>query len=141
VAPQRLCFEITETAAVADFTRANTFIESLSALGCRFALDDFGSGVSSFAYLKNLPVHYLKIDGMFVRDIASDATSRALVRSINEVGHAMGKRTVAECVENDAILACLREVGVDYVQGFHIGRPVLASDALASTLPQRVAVG
>jgi len=141
VAPQTLCFEITETAAVADFTRANTFIESLTALGCRFALDDFGSGVSSFAYLKNLPVHYLKIDGMFVRDIASDVTSRALVRSINEVGHAMGKRTVAECVENDAILACLRDVGVDYVQGFHIGRPVLASDALASTLPKRVAAG
>jgi EAL domain-containing protein (putative c-di-GMP-specific phosphodiesterase class I) len=141
VAPQTLCFEITETAAVADFARANAFIQSLTALGCRFALDDFGSGVSSFAYLKNLPVHYLKIDGMFVRDIASDASCRALVRSINEVGHAMGKLTVAECVENDAILACLHEVGVDFVQGFHIGRPQLASDVLARSVPARAVAG
>ncbi len=136
--PQNLCFEITETAAVADFARANAFIDALSRLGCAFALDDFGSGVSSFAYLKNLPVEYLKIDGMFVRDVCRDATSLALVRSINEVGHAMGKRTVAEFVEDEATRECLAGMGVDFVQGYHIGRPVLAAGALGAA--PRVAV-
>jgi len=141
VAPRSVCFEITETAAVADFTRANAFIRSLSQLGCRFALDDFGAGVSSFAYLKNLPVHFLKIDGMFVRDVATDPTSLALVRSINEVGHAMGKRTVAEFVEDAEILDVLERLGVDFVQGFHIGRPVLAASVLAQPAPARRAAG
>jgi EAL domain-containing protein (putative c-di-GMP-specific phosphodiesterase class I) len=128
--PESLCFEITETAAVADFARANAFIKWVSHLGCQFALDDFGAGVSSFAYLKNLPVQFLKIDGMFVRDIVSDPTNLALVRSINEVGHTMGKRTVAEFVENEEILECLRTLGVDFVQGFHVGRPRLANEVL-----------
>ena len=116
VAPGSLCFEITETAAVLNFTRARTIIERLTALGCQFALDDFGAGVSSFAYLKNLPVHFLKIDGMFVRDIVEDPANLALVRSINEVGHAMGKRTIAEFVESESVLAHLRAIGVDHVQ-------------------------
>jgi Amt family ammonium transporter len=133
-----LCFEITETAAVSNLARAQALIRQLSRLGCMFALDDFGAGVSSFAYLKNLPVHLLKIDGMFVRDMVSDASNRALVCSINEVGRAMGKRTVAEFVEDEATLELLRSLGVDFVQGFHVGAPVPATGALLGAPELRV---
>ncbi|NKN32684.1 EAL domain-containing protein [Marichromatium bheemlicum] len=119
----KLCFEITETAAISNMTNAVEFIASLRTLGCRFALDDFGSGLSSFAYLKNLPVDFLKIDGMFIKDIAVNPITRTMVRSINEVGQAMGMRTVAEFVEGDETLAVLRDLGVDYAQGYGIGRP------------------
>jgi len=95
----------------------------LKDIGCRFALDDFGSGLSSFAYLKKLPVDFLKIDGIFVEDIANDPVSLAMVRSINEVGHVMGMETIAEFVENDEILARLQTIGVNYAQGYGIGRP------------------
>jgi EAL domain-containing protein (putative c-di-GMP-specific phosphodiesterase class I) len=95
----------------------------LKALGSRFALDDFGSGLSSFAYLKTLPVDFLKIDGMFIRDIHEDPIHLAMVQSINEVGHLMGMETVAEFVESDAIIQVLREVGVDYAQGYGICPP------------------
>lgn len=118
-----LCFEITETAAIANLSRAMTFMERLKAVGCSFALDDFGSGLSSFGYLKTLPVDYLKIDGSFVRDIEHDAIARAMVASINNIGHEMGLQTVAEFVESAAILECLQNIGVDYVQGYHLGRP------------------
>ncbi len=120
----KLCFELTETAAIADLGRAGRFIRSLQSLGCSFALDDFGSGLSSFGYLKRLPVDYVKIDGMFVRDIASDEIDAAMVRAINEIGHITGKRTIAEFVENEEILARLQEIGVDYAQGYGVGRPV-----------------
>jgi diguanylate cyclase (GGDEF)-like protein/PAS domain S-box-containing protein len=118
-----LCFELTETAAIGNLSDAVRFISTLKDIGCRFALDDFGSGLSSFAYLKNLPIDYLKIDGLFVKDIVSDPIDFALVRSINDVGHVMGKKTIAEYVENDAVLAKLRSIGVDYGQGFGLGRP------------------
>lgn len=118
-----LCFEITETAAIANLSRAMTFMNRLKAVGCSFALDDFGSGLSSFGYLKTLPVDYLKIDGSFVRDIDQDPIARAMVASINNIGHEMGLSTVAEFVESAAILECLQEIGVDYVQGYHLGRP------------------
>ena len=121
--PEKICFEITETTAIADLTSATRFIKALSELGCRFALDDFGSGLSSFAYLKNLPVDFLKIDGMFVRDIVDDPIDFAMVKSINEIGHVMGKQTIAEFVEDQAILEKLREIGVDYAQGYGISRP------------------
>ena len=124
VPAHKICFEITETAAIADLLRATQFIERLKSCGCRFALDDFGSGFSSLAYLKQLPVDYLKIDGAFVRDMATDSIDYAMVRSINDIGHLLGKQTVAEFVENRATYDLLSALGVDYVQGYAIGRPV-----------------
>jgi diguanylate cyclase (GGDEF)-like protein/PAS domain S-box-containing protein len=123
--PAKVCFEITETAAIANLSGAMRFIEVLRRIGCRFALDDFGSGLSSFAYLKSLPVDFLKIDGVFVKDIVDDPIDRELVRSINQIGHVMGKRTIAEFVESEEILAALGEIGVDYAQGFELGKPKL----------------
>ncbi|MDH3689299.1 MAG: EAL domain-containing protein [Gammaproteobacteria bacterium] len=130
VPPEKICFEITETATIANLSGATNFIATLKELGCYFALDDFGSGLSSFAYLKNLAVDFLKIDGMFVKDIVDDPTDLAVVISINEIGHAMGKKTIAEFVENDAILEKLREIGVDYAQGYGIGRPMPLTEML-----------
>jgi len=121
--PERLCFEITETAAIENLANALSLIEILRELGCTFALDDFGSGLSSFAYLKTLTVDYLKIDGMFVRDMLAQPLDLAMVRSINEVGQTMGMRTIAEYVENEEIREALGHLGVDYVQGFGVGRP------------------
>lgn len=120
----KLCFEITETAAISNLQTAHRFIETLRARGCKFSLDDFGSGLSSFAYLRNLPVDVLKIDGQFVKDIAHDPVSLAMVKSIHEIGCLMGKRTVAEFVESQAILDLLREIGVHYAQGYAVGYPV-----------------
>ncbi len=123
VAPQRLCFEITETASIANLGRARQFIAALKEVGCRFVLDDFGSGLSSFAYLRSLPVDFLKIDGEFVRHLRSDPVQRALVQSIHEVGQLMGLVTIAESVEDEATWDTLCEIGVDYAQGFWLGRP------------------
>ena len=118
-----LCFEITETAAIGNLAVVNEFIDAMRAFGCRFALDDFGSGLSSFTYLKNLKVDYLKIDGAFVRDIATNAIDRSMVEAIHRIGHQMGLQTVAEYVESDKTLALLRQIGVDYVQGNAIHSP------------------
>jgi diguanylate cyclase (GGDEF)-like protein/PAS domain S-box-containing protein len=123
VPAEKLCFEITETAAITNLVRATRFITALKGWGCCFALDDFGSGLSSFAYLKQLDVDFLKIDGVFVKDIVADPINLAMVKSINDIGQVMGKRTIAEFVENDGILDKLREVGVDYVQGYRVGKP------------------
>ncbi len=131
VDPQRICFEITETAAVSRMTEAVRFIARISQCGCRFALDDFGSGMASFNYLKNFNVHFLKIDGSFVRAMLASRTDRGMVESINRIGHEMGLKTIAEHVETPAMLAPLREMGVDWVQGRAVswGKPF---DALLS---------
>ncbi|HEX5207302.1 MAG TPA: EAL domain-containing protein [Steroidobacteraceae bacterium] len=123
VPPQALSFEITETAAVSSLQEASALINSLRRLGCSFALDDFGRGMSSFMYLKQLPVDYLKIDGEFVRNMADDPVSRAMVRAIHALGQAMGIPTVAECVETLTVRRQLEELGVDYVQGLEVGPP------------------
>ncbi len=131
VPPHLICFEITETAAVANLDQAAALIKGLRAEGCRFALDDFGSGLSSFRYLKLLPVDYLKIDGAFVKDMVDDPVDYAMVQAINTVGHVMGIKTIAEYVESEAILEKLRELGVDYAQGFGIHRPCPMEQCLA----------
>lgn len=123
IPPQAICFEITETIAITNLNNASKVIRELKDLGCSFALDDFGSGMSSFAYLKNLPVDYLKIDGNFVREIVDVPTDLALTEAINQIGHVMGLKTIAEFVENDAILQKITELGVDYAQGFGIAEP------------------
>ena len=118
-----LCFEITETAAITNMQTAIHFINELRAVGCLFALDDFGSGLSSFAYLKQLPIDYLKIDGMFVQNAVSNQVNMEIVNSINGIGKALGLKTVAEFVEDDATLKKMQQLGVDYVQGYKIGKP------------------
>jgi diguanylate cyclase (GGDEF)-like protein len=123
VPPTDICFEITETTAIAKLSIASTLIRELKAIGCRFALDDFGSGMSSFGYLKNLPIDFIKIDGGFVHNLANDPIDRAMVESINNVGHVMGIKTIAEFVESEAVAEALRHMGVDYAQGYWIGRP------------------
>ena len=128
----KICFEITETAAIASFSQANRFIHALKELGCRFALDDFGTGLSSFGYLKHFPVDFLKIDGSFVKEILHDPIDREMVRSINEIGHLTGKQTIAEFAENAEIIEMLRSLGVDYAQGYGIATPQRVVRAAAS---------
>ncbi|MBT8144293.1 MAG: EAL domain-containing protein [Gammaproteobacteria bacterium] len=138
VPPESICFEITETAAVADLDQACRFVEALKERGFRFALDDFGTGLSSFAYLKSLPVDYLKIDGTFVREIADDRISESMVSAITQIGHVMGLETIAEFVENDAIRDCLVRVGVTFGQGYGIERPRPLMSYLSELTPELV---
>lgn len=119
----RICFEVTETAGIENLSSASEFILALKETGCMFSLDDFGSGHSSYAYLKNLPVDFLKIDGAFIRKLDENPYDYAVVKSITEIGHFMGKKIIAEFVENESILRLLREIGVDYAQGYVIARP------------------
>lgn len=128
VAPEMICFEITETAAITNLSDATEFIRVLKKTGCKFALDDFGAGLSSYAYIQKLPVDYIKIDGIFIRNIATNAHDQALVKSINELAHFMGMKTVAEFVESHEILNVLREIGVDHSQGFGIKKPTLLDE-------------
>ncbi|MDT8387880.1 MAG: EAL domain-containing protein [Thiogranum sp.] len=129
--PALITFEITETAAIGNLTRAVEVIDNLKELGCHFSLDDFGSGLSSFAYLSNLPVDYIKIDGHFVCDMVKNPVSRSIVESIAQIGRVMGLKTIAEFVENDDILAEVRDCGIDFVQGYGIERPRPLLDVLA----------
>jgi len=123
VPPKLICFEITETAAVANLPQALRMIGMLRRLGCSFALDDFGSGMSSYGYLKDLPVDYLKIDGSFIQDLLSDPLDRAMVESINRIAHLMGIETIAESVSNPGLARELEAMGVDWLQGYWVGRP------------------
>jgi EAL domain-containing protein (putative c-di-GMP-specific phosphodiesterase class I) len=121
--PRSVCFEITETAAIANFDKAARFFGEMKSLGCLFSLDDFGAGMSSFGYLKHLPVDFIKIDGSFVKDVAHDPVAVAMVRAINDVGHVMGKKTIGEFVDGEIVLSTLREIGVDFAQGHWISPP------------------
>jgi len=136
----KICFEITETAAIASYSQANRFINALKELGCKFALDDFGTGLSSFGYLKHFPVDFLKIDGSFVKEILHDPIDREMVRSINEIGHLTGKKTIAEFAENEEIITMLKGMGVDYAQGYGVSEPKpvtrAVSEAPATTNPK-----
>jgi len=133
IAAKSFCFEVTETAAISNLGDAVNFLQQLRSKGCKVALDDFGSGLSSFAYLKELPVDYLKIDGYFVKDIAVDDIDKAFVNSINQIGQVMGLKTIAEFVEDDAILEILSELGVNYAQGYGIHKPTPFKEVLSSS--------
>lgn len=136
----RICLEITETAAVGNLDQALKFIETLSEIGCLFALDDFGSGMSSFGYLKNLPVDFLKLDGIFIKDITKNELDQVMVKSIQYVAKAMGLRTIAEFVEDESVLIAVRELGVDYGQGYGIDKPGLLLDKLGVAVADRLEV-
>jgi diguanylate cyclase (GGDEF)-like protein len=136
--PRSVCFEITETAAIANFDKAARFFGEMKSLGCLFSLDDFGAGMSSFGYLKHLPVDFIKIDGSFVKDVAHDPVAVAMVRAINDVGHVMGKKTIGEFVDGETVLGALRDIGVDFAQGNWISPPTpFPAKRPAATVPAR----
>ena len=139
VSPETLCFEITESAAVSNLEKAQRFIDELRLRGCRISLDDFGAGLSSFAYLKNFKVDALKIDGSFIRDITENRISESMVAAITQVAKVMELETVAEYVESEATRALISELGVDYAQGHMTGRPIPLDEVLAGLNPLRTA--
>ena len=132
IVPSQVCLEITETAAIANWSHANQLFAALKDMGFRFALDDFGSGMSSFGYLKYLPLDYIKIDGSFVKDMMVDRVDKTFVEVINQIGHVMALKTIAEFVENENIVALLQTIGVDYAQGFGIHKPAALETAFAA---------
>ena len=121
--PHIFCFEITETIAIHNLSQVSKFIKSLKSLGCSFALDDFGKGMSSLTYLKNLPVDYLKIDGSFIREIHTESVTKAMVQAINYLADAIGVKTIAEFAENQEIVNILQDLKIDYAQGYFFGKP------------------
>jgi EAL domain-containing protein (putative c-di-GMP-specific phosphodiesterase class I) len=123
ISASRLAFEITETATVANYQQTRDMIARIRALGCHFALDDFGAGFSSFDYIKRFPVDYLKIDGQFIKNLLHDETDQVLVKAMIDIARKLGKKTIAEYVENPKVLSLLKTLGVDYVQGYLIGKP------------------
>jgi len=135
----KIWFELTETAAISHFSVAVDLIKSIRSAGAKVALDDFGSGLSSFGYLKNLPVDIIKIDGQFVKEIARNSIDREMVQAIHRVGESMNIETVAEFVENQEIVDVLKKIGVNYAQGYHIGKPVPVAQAIAALDPPRKA--
>jgi diguanylate cyclase (GGDEF)-like protein len=136
--PSALTFEITESAAISNLAAATKFIYQLKDMGCEFALDDFGTGFSSFAYLKNLPVDKLKIDGSFVKGLADTRMDQAMVQSMNQIAHALGKKTIAEFVENEATLDMLRAYGVDYAQGYYLSKPKPSITVMCAGIAQEI---
>jgi EAL domain-containing protein (putative c-di-GMP-specific phosphodiesterase class I) len=130
VDPRRLTFELTETAAVANIHLARRFAQRLQGLGCRFALDDFGAGFGSFYYLKHLPLDYLKIDGEFIRDCTANRADQLIIKAVVDIAQGLGKETIGEFTEDPRTLRFLQRHGVDYAQGYHIGRPVPVAEIL-----------
>jgi EAL domain-containing protein (putative c-di-GMP-specific phosphodiesterase class I) len=126
--PSKLVFEVTETAAVNDLDKARRFAESLTRIGCRFALDDFGAGFASFYYLKHLPISYLKIDGEFIRELVRTPADQLLVKALVQISQGLGIKTIAEFVGDDETLQLLTEFGVDFAQGYHVGKPHPVAD-------------
>ncbi len=135
----KICFEITETAIISNISNAVKFIGTLKLLGCQFALDDFGSGLSSFGYLRDLEVDYLKIDGIFIKDMLKNPVDRSMVKSISQIGHVMKKKIVAEFVEHEDLIEPLKACGIDYLQGYAIDRPMPLDDLLSLSVPQSLA--
>ena len=131
VGTSRLCFEITETGTISNLVKAADFVRAFRNIGCKFSIDDFGTGLASHNYLRELPVDYVKIDGSFVTGIHKNRNDYAMARSINDLAHFLGQETIAESVENDEIVAKLEEIGVDYLQGWGIGKPKLLTDVAA----------
>lgn len=131
VGTSKLCFEITETGTIANLVKAADFVRTFRNIGCKFSIDDFGTGLASHNYLRELPVDYVKIDGTFIKNIHTNRNDYAMARSINDLAHFLGQATIAESVENDEVVATLREIGVDYLQGWGVGRPKLLSDITA----------
>ncbi|MFK7858696.1 MAG: EAL domain-containing protein [Granulosicoccus sp.] len=127
VEPAKLCFEISETIAIANLSKVRDFMDVLSDFGCRFSIDGFGSGLSSFAFLKRLPIDFLKIDGLLVKNILADHTDFTMVKAISDISKSMGKRTVAEFIETPGLLDAVRDIGIDFGQGYHLGEPELIS--------------
>jgi EAL domain-containing protein (putative c-di-GMP-specific phosphodiesterase class I) len=134
VGTSKLCFEITETGTISNLIKAADFVRSFRNLGCRFSIDDFGTGLASHNYLRELPVDYVKIDGTFITEIDSNRNDYAMTRSINDLAHFLGQKTIAESVENGDIIKKLNEIGVDYLQGWGVGKPKLLEE-IASSLP------
>jgi len=126
----KICFEITETTAISNYESTIDFIYKIKSYGCKFSLDNFGSGMSSFAYLKTLNVDYLKIDGSYVHNIVNNPIDRAMVEAVNKIGHAMGIKTIAEYVENQDVLNVLAEIGIDYAQGYGVYHPAPLDDLI-----------
>ena len=134
VNPKRICFEITESAVIANMNVAQQFVKDLRALGCLMALDDFGAGLSTFEYLKQLPVDFVKLDGSMIRDVASSRISQAMVHAVNYVAHEMGMKSVAEYAESDEIIAALQKLSIDYAQGHALGKPEPLYEAVPTEL-------
>jgi EAL domain-containing protein (putative c-di-GMP-specific phosphodiesterase class I) len=128
VGTSRICFEITETGTISNLVKAADFVRAFRNIGCKFSIDDFGTGLASHNYLRELPVDYVKIDGSFITGIHKNRNDYAIARSINDLAHFLGQETIAECVENEQIIVKLREIGVDYLQGWGIGKPKLLSE-------------
>ena len=131
VGTSKLCFEITETGAISNMVKAADFVRAFRNIGCKFSIDDFGTGLASHSYLRELPVDYVKIDGTFIKEIDTNRTDYAMTRSINDLAHFLGQKTIAESVENTKVIEKLTEIGVDYLQGWGVGRPKLLSEIAA----------
>ncbi len=124
VPPAAICFEISETVAIANLSTAIRFIADVKSMGCRVSISQFGTSLHTFAYLRNLKVDYIKIDGSVIRDIADDAVDRAVVGAVGHIAHVMGIRTIAEHVEDITVLECLKDLGIDYAQGYAVAKPL-----------------